>query len=108
MREYYIKEIDAYIRYQDFHGEETPILFIHGLGCAGSFDYPQVATDSKLVKHRCILIDLLGANIITLITHCSLSFFKKCSAGWKSFMEKSIIWTSSSEKFYFRRKVFAR
>ncbi len=43
MKEYLIKTKDVYLRYQDFHGEETPILFIHGLGCAGSFDYPEVA-----------------------------------------------------------------
>lgn len=61
MKEYYIKEIDSYMRYQDLHGEDTPILFIHGLGCAGSFDYSQVATQKELENHRCILVDLLGA-----------------------------------------------
>ena len=35
-----------------------------GLGCAGSFDYPQVATQEALKKHRCILIDLLGSGYI--------------------------------------------
>lgn len=61
MEEYYVKEAAAYMRYQDLPGEDTPILFVHGLGCAGSFDYPQVAAQSELSKHRCILVDLLGA-----------------------------------------------
>ncbi len=38
-----------------------PILFIHGLGCAGTFDYPDVATQKPLQNHRRILVDLLGA-----------------------------------------------
>lgn len=61
MNEFYIKDIGTYLRYQDFPGERAPMLFIHGLGCAGSFDYPQVATQQKLAGHRIILVDLLGA-----------------------------------------------
>jgi haloalkane dehalogenase len=49
------------IRYHDFPGKGTPILFIHGLGCAGSFDYPQVAAQEELSENRCILVDLLGS-----------------------------------------------
>ena len=52
MNEYYIKQYNISMRYQDFPGNECPILFIHGLGCAGSFDYPQVATQNKLKKHN--------------------------------------------------------
>lgn len=36
-------------------------MFIHGLGCAGSFDYPQVAAQEELSAHRRILVDLLGS-----------------------------------------------
>ncbi|WP_455617413.1 alpha/beta fold hydrolase [Eisenbergiella sp.] len=61
MMEYYVKEAASYMRYQDLPGEKPLVLFIHGLGCAGSFDYPQVAAQSGLVKHRRILVDLLGA-----------------------------------------------
>ena len=43
MREYRIRETDYTIRYHDFHGKGIPILFIHGLGCASSFDYIEVA-----------------------------------------------------------------
>lgn len=49
------------LRYNDFPGNEPAILFLHGIGCAGSFDYPQVAAQKELRNHRCILIDLLGA-----------------------------------------------
>ncbi|KUP21682.1 alpha/beta hydrolase [Paenibacillus sp. DMB5] len=61
MKEFFVKKANCMLRYNDFHGEQTPILFIHGLGCASSFDYPQVATQEGLKKHRCILVDLLGA-----------------------------------------------
>ncbi|SCY49226.1 alpha/beta fold hydrolase [Desulfoluna spongiiphila] len=61
MKEFPIDHMNARIRYHDFPGEETPILFIHGLGCASSLDYPQVASMPHLAGHRRILIDLLGA-----------------------------------------------
>lgn len=61
MKEYIIDNKNNKIRYHDFQGGDTPILFIHGLGCAGSFDYPEVAAQSELLNHRRILIDLLGS-----------------------------------------------
>jgi pimeloyl-ACP methyl ester carboxylesterase len=61
MQEYDVGSARATLRYHDLPGEDTPILFIHGLGCAGSFDYPQVAAQPQLAGHRRILIDLLGA-----------------------------------------------
>ncbi len=61
MNEYYVKKAIAYMRYHDFPGEDTTILLIHGLGCACSFDYPQVVTQQELCNHRRILVDLLGA-----------------------------------------------
>lgn len=60
MREYKIRGTNYRIRYNDFSGELTPIIFIHGLGCAGSFDYVEVASILQS-NHRIILIDLLGA-----------------------------------------------
>lgn len=60
MREYKIKGTNYKMRYNDFSGELAPIIFIHGLGCAGSFDYVEVASMLES-KHRIILIDLLGA-----------------------------------------------
>ena len=61
MQEFVLKDSKYRMRYHDFPGEDTPILFIHGLGCAGSFDYPQVATQKELSGYRRILIDLLGS-----------------------------------------------
>jgi pimeloyl-ACP methyl ester carboxylesterase len=61
MKEYFIDDQNAYMRYQDCPGNGSPILFIHGLGCAGSFDYGEVVSQECLKDHRCILIDLLGA-----------------------------------------------
>ncbi|MBU2515255.1 alpha/beta hydrolase [bacterium] len=61
MKEYTLNSINARLRYHDLMGDDTPVFFIHGLGCASSFDYPQVASSHHLVKHRRILIDLLGS-----------------------------------------------
>lgn len=61
MKEYIVDNENNKIRYHDFPGKDTPILFIHGLGCAGSFDYPEVAAQTDLIEHRRILIDLLGS-----------------------------------------------
>ena len=48
VKEYYIHELNCRMRYYDFPGNDIPILFLHGLGCAGSFDYPQVAVQREL------------------------------------------------------------
>jgi len=61
MKEYVLKDINARMRYHDLIGDNIPILFIHGLGCASSFDYPQVASMKDLLSHRRILVDLLGS-----------------------------------------------
>jgi haloalkane dehalogenase len=61
MKEFILRDSKNRIRYHDFPGEGVPILFIHGLGCAGSFDYPQVAAQEELSKNRSILVDLLGS-----------------------------------------------
>ncbi|CAG9298073.1 alpha/beta fold hydrolase [Celerinatantimonas diazotrophica] len=49
------------LRYHDLPGDEIPIIFIHGIGCASSFDYPQVVSMSGLANHRRILVDLIGS-----------------------------------------------
>lgn len=61
MKEYPINRTRHILRYHDLPGKDMPILFIHGLGCAGSFDYPEVAAQDSLKNHRRILVDLLGA-----------------------------------------------
>lgn len=61
MKEYQLRNKHYKIRYNDFPGEGIPIIFIHGLGCAGSFDYVEIANRKEFLGHRRILIDLLGA-----------------------------------------------
>jgi pimeloyl-ACP methyl ester carboxylesterase len=61
MQEFILKDSKNRMRYHDLPGEGIPILFIHGLGCAGSFDYPQVAAQEELSGSRRILVDLLGS-----------------------------------------------
>lgn len=61
MKEFLVKNVNSKIKYHDLQGLGTPILFIHGLGCISSFDYPQVATSKHLQNNRRILIDLLGS-----------------------------------------------
>lgn len=61
MKEYLIPGTKHILRYHDLPGKDMPILFLHGLGCAGSFDYPEVAAQDSLRDHRRVLVDLLGA-----------------------------------------------
>jgi len=61
MREYALRHPECLLRYHDLPGEDAPILFLHGLGCAGSFDYPEVAGQPELSRHRRILVDLVGS-----------------------------------------------
>ena len=42
-------------------GSAQPILFVHGLGCASSCDYPRIAADPALAGRRMLLVDLLGS-----------------------------------------------
>jgi pimeloyl-ACP methyl ester carboxylesterase len=56
---------DAMLRYHDLPGSGTPLVFIHGLGCASSCDYPQVIADPALTGRRSILVDLLGSGYST-------------------------------------------
>ena len=67
------------LRYHDLSGSLIPILFIHGLGCCGSMDYPTVASGS-IQAHRRIIPDLLGSGFsdysddfpYTIESHASL------------------------------------
>lgn len=52
---------DAHLRYRDLPGPGTPLVFIHGFGCASSCDYPRIAADAALHPRRCLLVDLLGS-----------------------------------------------
>ena len=48
------------IAYHDLPGPQMPIVFLHGLGGAGTLDYPAVAGNPALSGHRRILVDLPG------------------------------------------------
>ena len=61
MQDFVLRGSKVRMRYHDFPGDGIPILFIHGLGCAGSFDYPNVASQPPLAGYRRILVDLLGS-----------------------------------------------
>jgi pimeloyl-ACP methyl ester carboxylesterase len=61
MREFYSNTAKANLRYHDISGKGNPILFIHGMGCASSCDYPQVVSMPPLQQRRAVLIDLLGS-----------------------------------------------
>lgn len=49
------------LHYHDLPGPGPPLLFLHGMGCASSCDYPEVAASAGLRGRRCILLDLLGS-----------------------------------------------
>jgi pimeloyl-ACP methyl ester carboxylesterase len=49
------------LRYHDIPGAGPPLIFIHGLGCASSCDYPRIASDPALFGRRMLLVDLLGS-----------------------------------------------
>ena len=96
MKEYKIKGTVYKIRYNDFYGDSIPIVFIHGLGCAGSFDYIEVAY-ALGSEHRIILVDLLGAGYsdkpllfkYTVASH--VKYLKEFIEDLN--LEKNIIWS---------------
>ncbi|MCS2148122.1 alpha/beta fold hydrolase [Scandinavium manionii] len=51
----------ATVRWHDFPGNGIPVVFIHGLGCASSYEYPRIVTEPALRERRTILIDLPGS-----------------------------------------------
>ncbi|MBK9090178.1 MAG: alpha/beta hydrolase [Holophagales bacterium] len=61
MKSLVLESPEATIRFHDLAGVGTPLVFVHGLGCASSCDYPAVARDPSLASRRAILVDLLGS-----------------------------------------------
>jgi pimeloyl-ACP methyl ester carboxylesterase len=61
MRAFRLDSPDSYLRFHDLPGSGTPILFLHGLLCASSCDFPRIAADPALAGRRMLLVDLLGA-----------------------------------------------
>ncbi|KFC06574.1 2-hydroxy-6-oxo-6-phenylhexa-2,4-dienoate hydrolase [Trabulsiella guamensis ATCC 49490] len=48
------------VRWQDLPGSGVPLIFVHGLGCASSCEYPRVVVDKAFGGKRAILLDLPG------------------------------------------------
>lgn len=61
MNHFFSAVLSGEIRYHDLPGVGAPIVFLHGLGCASSYEYPRVAADPALRDHRIILVDLAGS-----------------------------------------------
>jgi pimeloyl-ACP methyl ester carboxylesterase len=57
---FYSSQAGAIVRWLDLPGRGDPVVFIHGLGCASTYDYPRVAADPALAGRRMILVDLPG------------------------------------------------
>ena len=49
-----------HVRYHELPGDGVPLVFVHGLGCASSCDYPAVARHAALAGRRIVLLDLPG------------------------------------------------
>ena len=60
MKAFRIETIGATLRYHDFPGIDPALVFIHGLGDAGSASFPTIVCHPKLAAHRAIVVDLIG------------------------------------------------
>jgi pimeloyl-ACP methyl ester carboxylesterase len=60
MRELFLQDIDAWMRWIEFLGKEPARVFIHGLGGAGAADFAHIAAHPRLAGQRSVLVDLLG------------------------------------------------
>lgn len=60
MKSFKLPRDQGNLLYHDILGAGVPLIFVHGLGCASSCDYPRVACDAALMGKRMVLVDLLG------------------------------------------------
>ena len=61
MNSFYSQQAGCTVRWHDLPGTGDPVVFIHGLGCASSYEYPRVVHDPQSGARRAILIDLPGS-----------------------------------------------
>lgn len=61
MNSFYSQQAGCTVRWQDLPGSGDPVVFIHGLGCASSYEYPRIVCDPHFGARRAILIDLPGS-----------------------------------------------
>ncbi|MGW9435557.1 alpha/beta fold hydrolase [Streptomyces sp. NPDC055607] len=60
MRELFLTEERAYVRWIDLPGEGPVRVFLHGLGCTAASDFAHIATRPAFRGGRALLVDLLG------------------------------------------------
>jgi len=60
LKSLYLKKHKAHLRYFDLPGAEPPCVYLHGLGCAASSDFPPVTVHPPLNHYRSLLVDFLG------------------------------------------------
>ncbi|HTO85168.1 MAG TPA: alpha/beta hydrolase [Methylomirabilota bacterium] len=60
MRQLYLDDLDTPLCYHDLPGRLPARVFLHGLGCASSADFADIAAHPRLRDHRSLLVDLLG------------------------------------------------
>lgn len=61
MNSFYSQQAGCTVRWQDLPGIGDPVVFIHGLGCASSYEYPRIVCDARFGGRRAILLDLPGS-----------------------------------------------
>lgn len=61
MNSFYSHQARCTVRWQELPGHGEPLVFIHGLGCASSYEYPRIVCDPQFGSRRAILIDLPGS-----------------------------------------------
>ena len=61
MNSFYSHLARCTVRWQELPGHGEPLVFIHGLGCASSYEYPRIVCDPQFGSRRAILIDLPGS-----------------------------------------------
>lgn len=60
MNAFFSSRAGCVVRWLDLPGDGVPLVFVHGLGCAASYEYPRVVCDKHFHGRRAILIDLPG------------------------------------------------
>ncbi|WP_435972476.1 alpha/beta fold hydrolase [Streptomyces sp. Qhu_M48] len=60
MRELFLTDQRAYIRWIDLPGDGPVRVFVHGLGCTSASDFAHIAAHPALGGGRALLVDLLG------------------------------------------------
>ena len=60
MRSLWLSDVGGFLRFHEIPGDLPARLYVHGLGCAGTSDWPHVVAAGPLAGRRSILVDLVG------------------------------------------------